>query len=68
MLLFKEKVTFQFSLKKVLWLKRLKKLYRGHVISDIDVEKIVGMFYEKELQKPNEKKFRVEKLIKRKKQ
>ena len=55
MLLLKEKVTFQISLKKVLWLKRLKKLYCGHVISDLIGEQIVGAFYEKELQKTNEK-------------
>ena len=29
-------------------------------------KKIVGSFYEKELQKPNQKEFRIEKVIKRK--
>ena len=37
-----------------------------YVISDLNGEEIVGMFYEKELQKANQKKFRVEKVIKRK--
>ena len=32
----------------------------------IEVEEIVGAFSEKELQKTNQKEFRVEKLIKRK--
>ena len=37
-----------------------------YVSSDLNGEKIVGMFYEKELQKTNEKQFRIEKVIKRK--
>ena len=37
-----------------------------YVISDLKVVEIVGTFYEKELQKTNEKEFRVEKVIKRK--
>ena len=37
-----------------------------YVISNLKVEEIVGTFYEKELQKRNQKKFRVEKLIKTK--
>ena len=36
------------------------------VISDLKDEEIVGTFYEKELQKANQKEFRVEKVIKRK--
>ena len=36
------------------------------VISDLNVEKTVGSFYEKELQKTNQKEFRIEKVIKRK--
>ena len=38
-----------------------------YVISDLNGEEIVGSFYEKELQKTNQKKFRTEKVIKRKK-
>ena len=37
-----------------------------YLISDLNGERIVGTFYEKELQKTNQKKFRVEKAIKRK--
>ena len=36
------------------------------VINDLDGEEIVGIFYEKELQKLNQKEFRIEKVIKRK--
>ena len=37
-----------------------------YVISDLNGEDIVGSFYEKELQKTNQKEFRIEKVIKRK--
>ena len=37
-----------------------------YVISDLKGEEIVRTFYEKELQKTNQKDFRVEKVIKRK--
>ena len=37
-----------------------------YVISDLNEEKIVGSFHEKELQKTNQKEFRIEKVIKRK--
>ena len=37
-----------------------------YVIRDLKGEEIVGTFYEKELQKTNQKEFRVEKVIKRK--
>ena len=36
-----------------------------YVISDLNGEEIVGSFYEKELQKNNQKEFRIEKVIKR---
>ena len=36
------------------------------VVSDLKGEEIVGTFYENELQKINQKDFRVEKVIKRK--
>ena len=36
------------------------------VIYDLNVEEIIGTFYEKELQKTNQQEFRVEKLIKKK--
>ena len=38
-----------------------------YVISDLNGEEIVGSFYEKELQKTNQKKFGTEKVIKREK-
>ena len=37
-----------------------------YVISDVNGEEIVGSFSEKELQKTNQKEFRMEKVIKRK--
>ena len=36
-----------------------------YVIGDLNGEQIVGSFYEKELQKTNQKEFRIEKVIKR---
>ena len=37
-----------------------------YVINDINGEEIIGTFYEKELQKINRQKFRIEKVIKKK--
>ena len=37
-----------------------------YVINDLNVEEIMGRFYEKELQKTNQQGFRIEKVIKRK--
>ena len=37
-----------------------------YVINDLNNEEIIGSFYEKELQKTNQKKFRIEKILKRK--
>ena len=37
-----------------------------YVTNDLNGEEIVGTFYEKELQKTNQKEFRTEKVIKRK--
>ena len=36
------------------------------VISDLNGESIIGSFYEKELQKTSQEKFRIERVIKRK--
>ena len=36
-----------------------------YVISDLNSAEIIGSFYEKELQKTNQKEFRIEKVIKR---
>ena len=37
-----------------------------YVINDLNDEEIIGTFYEKELQKTNQEKFRIEKVIRRK--
>ena len=37
-----------------------------YIINDLNGEEIIGTFYEKELQKANQKEFRIEKIIKRK--
>ena len=37
-----------------------------YVINDLNGEQIIGKFYEKELQKANQKEFRIEKAIKKK--
>ena len=37
-----------------------------YVINDLNGEEIIGTFYEKELQKTNQKKFRTEKVLKKK--
>ena len=37
-----------------------------YVINDLNGQEIVGSFYEKELQKTNQKEFRIEKVIRRK--
>ena len=38
----------------------------AYAISDLNGEKITGSFYEKEFQKTNQGRFRIEKVIKRK--
>ena len=48
----------RIALKEFLWLKNLKTLSHVLVISDLKGEEIVGTFYEKELQKPNQTEFR----------
>ena len=37
-----------------------------YVINDLNGEEVIGTFYEKELQKTNQEEFRIEKVIKRK--
>ena len=52
---------------EVFVIKKVKKTVPWtYVISDLKGKEIVGSFYEKELQKANQKVFRVEKVIKRK--
>ena len=56
---------FPIGLKKFLSLKELQKAVPWtYVINDLDEEEIDGTFYEKRLQKSNQKEFRVEKVIK----
>ena len=63
---FLQKVTLQISLSKILWLKKSKNTVPWtYVINDLNVEEIVGIFYEKELRKTNQKEFRLEKVIKK---
>ena len=38
----------------------------AYIINDLNGEKIIGTFYEKELQKTNQKEFRIEKVLKKK--
>ena len=56
--------------KRLLSKKKFKKLKNTvqwtHVISDLNREEIVGTFYKNELQKTNQKDFRIKKVIKRK--
>ena len=37
-----------------------------YVINDLNGEEIIGIFYEKELQKTNQQRFEIEKVIKKK--
>ena len=43
-----------------------KTVPQTYVINDFNGEEIIGTFYEKELQKTNQKEFRIEKVIKKK--
>ena len=47
---------FEIGLKKFLWLKKLKALYRGHVIGDLKSVEIFGTICKKEFQKNKSKK------------
>ena len=58
---------FLIGQKKVLLLMRFKNTVPWtYTISDLNGEQIIGSFYEKELQKTNQKEFRIEKVLKRK--
>ena len=62
-----QKVTYQIG-HKFLWLIKLKNmvLRYTYIINDLNGEEIVGTFYENELQKTNQKEFRIINVIKRK--
>ena len=47
-------------------IKKIKNIPRTYVISDLKGEESVGTFYEKELQKTNQKEFIIKKVINRK--
>ena len=65
--IFLQKFTLKIGLKKFLWFKKVKNTVPWtYVISDLKGEETVGTFYEQQLQKTNQKEFRVEKVIKRK--
>ena len=45
---------------------KLKIHFNKYVINDLNGDEIIGTFYEKELQKTNQKEFRIEKVIRKK--
>ena len=51
---------------EVFVIKKVKKPVPWILINDLNDDKIIGTFYEKELQKTNQEEFRIEKVIKRK--
>ena len=62
-----QKDTHQIGLKKFFVANKIKNTVSStYVINDLNGEEITGIFYEKELQKTNQKEFRIEKVIKRK--
>ena len=64
---FLQKVTLQIGLKRILWLKRLKLLYRGHILLMILMEKNLSeRFNKKNCKKQIKKNLELKKVIKRK--
>ena len=62
-----QRVIHLIGVKKCLLLKKIKNTVPWtYAVSDLNDEEIVECFYEKELQKTNQNKFRIEKVIKRK--
>ena len=56
---FLQKAMFQIGLRKVLMIKKVKNtVLWKYVISDLNVEEILGTCYEEELQKTNQNEFR----------
>ena len=53
-------------LEEVFVVSNIKTVPWTYVISDLNGEEITGIFYEKELQKTSQEKFRIEKVLKRK--
>ena len=55
------------GVKRLLLLKKIKNtVLSTYLISDLNREEIIGSFHEKELQKTNQKEFRIEKVLKAK--
>ena len=53
--------------KEIFLIKKIKNTVPWtHVINDLNGEEIIGTFYEKELQGTNQQKFRIERVIKKK--
>ena len=62
MKIFLQKVALHIGLKKFLWFKKVKNTVPWtYVINDLNGEEIAGTFFEKELQKQDQKEFRIEK-------
>ena len=58
--------TCQIGLKKFFLVKKVKNTVLWiYVINDLIGEEIIGTFYVKELQKTNQKEFRVEKVVRK---
>ena len=65
--IFLPRAIHQIGVKKSLLLKKIKNtVLWTYNISDLNDEEILGSFYEKELQKTDQKEFRIEKVIKKK--
>ena len=61
------KDTFKISQKKFFFVSKIKDTVPWtYIISDLNGGKIAGSFYENELQKTSQEKFRTEKVVKRK--
>ena len=61
-----QKVTFQIGLMKFFWLQKLKTLCCGYMLWVVLTEKkLLELFAKNELQKTNQKEFRIEKVIKK---
>ena len=57
----------QIGLKKFLVIKKIKiTVPWAYVINDLNGEEFIGTFYENELQKTNQREFRIKKVIKKK--
>ena len=61
------KAILQIGLKKFFVIKEIKNTVPWtYVINDLNGEEIMGTFYERELQKIDQQKFRIEKVIQKK--